>query len=321
MTISRARFCMVACAALALIAGRASGTLDTTNTGGPDGASEGLSQDPYANLPSVAKMLGVVRDFKPTGTQGGHPDFEFNAPAGGGNYRGVVQDQLGGDAKPIFASTGTKMKLPAVNDAGQAIIGEKAYLASKAGDMPGLVDAAAAGQPCMNGESGFTSWYRDVPGVNASTPLAITLVRQPNTNKYVFDDKSDPMFKDLGGFFPINGQLFGNSPMTPEKNFHFTYEMHATFVHNANTKDVFKFTGDDDVWVFIDGKLVIDLGGMHSAQEQVIELDRLGWLEHGQAYNLDFFFAERHTNQSNFRLETTLALQPVELPTTAGLAD
>ena len=87
MTCSRARFCMAACAALALMAGRASGTLDPANSGGPGAANDGLSQDPFANLPSTAKVLGVVRDFKPTGSTGGHPDFEFNAPGGGGAVR------------------------------------------------------------------------------------------------------------------------------------------------------------------------------------------------------------------------------------------
>ena len=77
---------------------------------------------------------------------------------------------------------------------------------------------------------------------------------------------------------------------------------------------MFKFVGDDDVFVFIDGKKVIDLGGIHAAREQHVDLSRLG-LTDGQTYKLDFFFAERNRVASNFRIVTNLQLQPTGLPT------
>ena len=68
-------------------------------------------------------------------------------------------------------------------------------------------------------------------------------------------------------------------------------------------------TGDDDLWVFINKRLAIDLGGLHSQQTDTIDLDdeaaRLG-LTRGTVYSLDLFHAERHTNQSNFRIDTNL---------------
>jgi fibro-slime domain-containing protein len=106
-----------------------------------------------------------------------------------------------------------------------------------------------------------------------------------------------------GGFYPIDNKLLGNEGKA--RNFHFTYEIHSKFTYQKGQK--FSFTGDDDVWVFMDGKLAVDLGGAHSAQTKSVDLDSLG-LTVGKTYPLDGFFAERHTNQSNFKMQTNLPL-------------
>jgi len=171
----------------------------------------------------------------------------------------------------------------------------------------------------VSGDS-FRQWFRDIPGVNASMPLQVTLVREPGSDVYVFDDRRDDRFANLRGFFPINGELFGNSS-GDSKNFHFTYELDTEFVFRRGQGQVFTFRGDDDVFVYIDEKLVIDIGGVHSAVTQTIDLDRLDWLEDGHRYSLKFFFAERHRTQSNFRIETTLNLRSASLPSAVFLYD
>ena len=77
--------------------------------------------------------------------------------------------------------------------------------------------------------------------------------------------------------------------------------------------ETFRFRGDDDVWVFIDGKRVIDLGGTHSAEDAQVALDTLS-LARGRSYPLDFFFAERHTVDSNLLIETTIVFDEFQPP-------
>ena len=149
--------------------------------------------------------------------------------------------------------------------------------------------------PTTNGQMAFDQWYRDAPGVNMPIPLSITLSDGGNGN-YVYDN---------GDFFPIDNQGLGNQ--TRNHNFHFTYEINTQFEYKGG--EVFTFRGDDDLFTYINGVLAINLGGVHGAQTDTIDLDaratELG-ITVGNTYSLDFFFAERHTSQSNFRIETTI---------------
>ena len=87
-------------------------------------------------------------------------------------------------------------------------------------------------------------------------------------------------------FFPINEQLGGNEGRN--KNFHFTYELHTQFTYGGG--EVFDFSGDDDVWVYINGHKVIDIGGVHSRQDASVDLDDVATdigLEIGKTYYLE----------------------------------
>ena len=70
----------------------------------------------------------------------------------------------------------------------------------------------------------------------------------------------------------------------------------------------FDFLGDDDVWVFINNKLVVDIGGQHAQVRGAVNLDTLG-LKEGETYPFHIFYAERHTSSSNFRMHTSIDLK------------
>ena len=164
----------------------------------------------------------------------------------------------------------------------------------------------------FHGATAFDQWYNDVAGVNMTTTKMLTADDSASTGTFVFSDNL---------FFPIDDELFGNQGRL--HNFHFTSEIHTTFSYLGG--ETFSFTGDDDVWVFINDLLAVDLGGVHGAISGSVDLDTsaaaLG-ISAGSNYTLDIFHAERHTSASNFSFATTIALvdAPVSVPEPGTLA-
>jgi fibro-slime domain-containing protein len=151
------------------------------------------------------------------------------------------------------------------------------------------------GTPTTHGKTTFDQWFHDSLFVNAASFHPIDL--EPGEGGvFTYDDHA---------FFPLDGVAFGNEG-NPH-NYHFTFELHTKFLYEGG--EIFRFTGDDDLFAFIAGSLVIDLGGVHGALSSEVSLDEVAdelGLEVGGTYPLDIFFAERHTSESNFRIDTTL---------------
>lgn len=252
------------------------------------------------DLAPTIELTGVVRDFQERTHPSGHPDMEFKPDKGFGRYSGNISPVLGADGKPVFVGGGYKITEEYRDSQHRPIC--PLLFDPDLGDIEGHQGTGSTGG--VTDANSFALWYRDMPGVNLSAPLALTFVLQPD-GTYVFDDRDDPVFSSMGGFFPIDHKMYGNSGGAPDHNFHFTFELHTEFTYDASAQQFFKFTGDDDVFVFVDGRLVIDLGGVHAAHDQYLDFTRLG-LTDGETYDLDFFFAERHRTQSNFRIVTNL---------------
>jgi fibro-slime domain-containing protein len=240
----------------------------------------------------------------PTAIAGGHPDFErpFGVLVDEGLQAGIVQPALGLDRKPIYAGTA---------------------------DVP---------IPGTTGPDAFNQWYRDVPDVNKRIDATITLARQTD-GSYSMNSATDDPWRGLGGFFPLDGldetQTWGAEGQN--HTYLFTSELRYWFEYKGGEELL--FSGDDDVFVFINGTLALDLGGVHRAAYGRIQLDTAGGvasctvagagggvrpgggggattctpvalttpfgLELGKIYEVVLFQAERHTTESNYWLTLT----------------
>jgi len=254
--------------------------------------------------PEHIELRAVVRDFRCSVEAGGHDDFDRYE----GDVRvGLVETFLGSDGKPILRSrSGLRLVSDFRDDRGRAI--NPAFFDADLGDRPGRLERRRDAR--VYTAAGFDTWFRDDPRANLARLVPLRLERDGNT--YRFDSRVTEPYGLLGGYYPIDGLLFEEAGN--DRNLHFTTEIEAEFIVAPGREMRITAASDDDLWVFVDGRLVIDLGSTHARHEQTIDLSRLPFLEAGEIYQIKVFHAERTGPESSLMLETTFPLRAVRPP-------
>ena len=133
-----------------------------------------------------------------------------------------------------------------------------------------------------------------------------------------------PPYYDASATWPYDVDAAGNKRL---HNFSFTSEVRYWFLYDKSKNYTLDFVGDDDVWVFINRKLAVDLGGVHTPVDGSIVIGANGngtttvtatypvspaptptkqtttlGLQDGKVYEIAVFQAERQTTGSSYKL-------------------
>ncbi len=269
--------CATTCGDGLLLPGDMTEACDDGNEALGDGCSADCMVEPgYLCTPESLAPAGelvlpiVYRDMINRLDPGGHPNFEVDA----GRMAMLVPGIVGPLGAPLDAD------------------GKPAYAA-----MP-ETDTTNASNGWTTNATDFSTWFRD-SDYSKTVLDTLTLTETPaGSGTFVFAETE---------FFPLDGLGWNDPPINGSAhNYSFTSELHYWFQWVGG--ETLTFFGDDDVWVYVNKKLAVDIGGIHGPITASVTLDdatntQLGLgLVAGNVYEIAVFQAERHVTGSQYEL-------------------
>jgi fibro-slime domain-containing protein len=166
---------------------------------------------------------------------------------------------------------------------------------------PGAVDFCS---------SQLEKWFD--PSASRSAPCGTLFFRNVG-------DTLRPVWKfDSPAFFPIDSISPQRSVTLPNgsvvaDDYAFCMEINAALDYAGG--ETLKIRGDDDTWVYLDGRLAVDQGGIHFAKEETVALDTLPFLKGklGRSLDLDVYYCSRQPATASFGMEASARLRPLPL--------
>ena len=136
------------------------------------------------------------------------------------------------------------------------------------------------------------------------------------TLKTVKDTNGNVLTTEGSDFYPLdNSRKLSYESSETAHNYFFGMRYDVPFKIGDYVGPMnYEFTGDDDLWVLLDGKLVLDLGGIHSAADGTVDIwkelgktaDQLKPEEKEQEHTLTVLYMERGAGESNCKMKFTL---------------
>jgi fibro-slime domain-containing protein len=268
--------CATTCGDGLLLPGNTTEACDDGNDRADDGCSATCVVEPgYVCMPAGQAETGklvlpiVYRDMIQRMDPGGHPNFEV-MPTRPMLFTGIV------------GPLGSPLDMD----------GKPLYATTPE------TDTTNATNGWTTNATDFSTWFRD-SDYSKTVLDSLTLTETPaGSGTFVFAETQ---------FFPLDGLGWNDVPIDGSAhNYSFTSELHYWFQWAGG--EVLTFFGDDDVFVYVNKKLAVDIGGIHGPITQSVTLDdatntTLGLgLVQGSVYEIAVFQAERHVTGSQYEL-------------------
>ncbi len=240
---------------------------------------------------------------------------------------GIVSDTLGSDGYPVL-SGGTESLAYLFDES--TVTGKASY-----SNVGGLLQLDANGNYYYDSTKNFASYNSDTNSFDLYNTWGVAAGGRSDAGQFFPFNSAEDVFTEQGNTITQRNGVNSVS-LNPSINHLFGLHMSATFVQpeggyvSTGTPMVFNFSGDDDVWLYIDNKLVGDLGGIHDMStlsinfatgavlvngSQNTTLKQLFGLANdtfadGTYHTMDLFYLERGNTDSNLRLTTNLVSVP-----------
>lgn len=145
-----------------------------------------------------------------------------------------------------------------------------------------------------------------------------TLKFSQTGNQYVLEEvyhDGQRTAKAGSNFFPIDNPTWDSDGKNGEYYFGMRYDVEFTLGDYVGPLE-YTFTGDDDLWVLLDGEVVLDIGGIHDAITGSVDLwPELGFKdgarpttaeEKNEVHRITVLYMERGAGESNCSMNFTL---------------